>query len=178
MLQATTLRAALVELGELIIDLMRAHLETQRRYPLRRGKSALLDTMTATVEQPRATGGRFAGFDASSLSVYIADYAKYVESGRRPGARKVPISALVAWIKSKRVGISRTSRGRFTKRQMTITQLAFAIQNSIYKRGIAGRPFIKLAFEQGQKAFAVWLDEKALDLLTRDLDVAFNLKTS
>lgn len=178
MIQATSFHGALVELGELILELMRQHLETKGRYPLKRGRSNLLDTMRAEVKQPRTAGtGRFGAFDTSGLAVYVADYAEYVERGRRPGAKKVPISALIQWIKARRVGVGRTGRGRFTKRTMTVTQMAFAIQNSIYKRGISGRPFIQAAFTEGQKQFDAWLDTRGLDLITRDLDRAFNLNT-
>lgn len=176
MLQATTLRQALTELGNLIVELMREYLETRGRFPLKRGRSNLLDSMRAEVVQPRDGSGRFSGFDASALRVYVAEYAQYVERGRRPGAKKVPISALIAWIKARRVGIGRTTRGRFTARTVTVTQLAFAIQAAIYKRGIAGRPFIQAAFNEGQKAFDAWLDTRALTIITADLDRAFNLK--
>ncbi len=150
MLQATTLRAALQELGELIVELMRQELETKGRYPLKRGRSSLLETMRVDVKQPGAVG-KGGGFDASALTVFVADYAKYVEEGRRPGARKVPLDVLITWIKRRRVGVNRTAKGRFARRVMSVSQLAYAIQNAIYKRGIRGRPFIQAAFDAGQK---------------------------
>ena len=67
------------------------------------------------------------------LQIAMFDYAKYVISGRRAGAKKVPISALIKWIKQK---------GLTPRAGQSINQLAFAIQTAIFKRGIKGRPFL------------------------------------
>jgi hypothetical protein len=60
------------------------------------------------------------------------DYFQWVNSGRRPRARKVPVEALIKWLKKKNIV---PSKGQ------TINSLAFAIQNSIYKVGIRARMF-------------------------------------
>lgn len=57
------------------------------------------------------------------------DYYSYRSTGRRRGARKVPIADLLDWMK--RYGIRPTGR-------QTVNQLAFAIQTSIFKSGIKG----------------------------------------
>jgi hypothetical protein len=67
-------------------------------------------------------------------------YAEYVISGRRPGARKVPIDALLKWVKAKGIQ-AQSGKGR-RGGVMRDTQLAFAIQNAIYKRGIASKDFV------------------------------------
>lgn len=67
------------------------------------------------------------------LKIYMYDYAKYVLSGRKAGAKKVPISVLINWIKAK---------GIAPKAGQSVNSLAFAIQNGIYKTGIKGRQFI------------------------------------
>lgn len=54
-------------------------------------------------------------------------YFQYVSSGRRRGVRKVPIRALISYIKD---------YGLVPRAGQTINQLAFAIQTSIYKQGI------------------------------------------
>jgi hypothetical protein len=69
-----------------------------------------------------------------NMFILIAnDYFQWVNSGRRPRARKVPVEALIKWIKKKNLAPSG---------KMTTNQLAFAIQNSIYKAGIKARKFI------------------------------------
>ena len=60
------------------------------------------------------------------------DYWIYASEGRRPRARKVPITDLLSWIK--RYGI-RPRAGQ------TINQLAFSIQESIYKTGIKKKAY-------------------------------------
>jgi hypothetical protein len=69
-----------------------------------------------------------------TITAYMADYGRYVISGRRPFARKVPISALLKWIAQK--GISSSNP------RLSSNRLAFAIQNAIYKNGIRGRDFL------------------------------------
>lgn len=172
MIQATTLRQALQELGELIIELMRHRLETNGRYPLRRGQSRLLDTLAVNVTQDGNAGPRMRG---PALEVFAQDYARYVESGRRPGVAKIPLDALVQWVKRKRIGTRRGGKGQRKVRPDSVIQLARAIQQSIYKHGIRGRPFIQLAIDEGSRAFDAWLDQRALDLITADLDRALNL---
>lgn len=173
MLTADTVRGALIELGEFLIEAARAYLMTTGRYPLKMRNSRLLKSMTTKVAQGRNARGQFGTFDASGLSVFVEDYAKYVISGRRPFARKVPISALIGWIKLKGVGSGRDSRGRFAGRPADINRLAWAIQASIYKNGIKGRDFVTVAIRQGEQVFDAWLDTRALDAITKDLDNVF-----
>ena len=67
-----------------------------------------------------------------SIQLEVAYYYHYVSSGRKRGIKKVPITALIQYIKDK--GISPRSG-------QTINQLAFAIQNSIYRQGINPKNF-------------------------------------
>jgi hypothetical protein len=66
--------------------------------------------------------------DASlyDLSIQYPEYLGYWDSGRKSGGKKVPIMALVEWIKGKNLN----------KGKKTDTQLAFAIQTAIWKRGL------------------------------------------
>lgn len=74
-----------------------------------------------------------------SIELYIADYWKYVEAGRRAGVRKVPINALLKWMKKKRIAAGRENK------------IVWAIQQSIFKRGIKPRPFLKKSLDETQK---------------------------
>lgn len=55
-----------------------------------------------------------------------ANVAKYVDWGRRPGGKRVPIDALLAWLRLKGLSVAGKSQ----------VQLAWAIQTSIWKNGI------------------------------------------
>lgn len=69
------------------------------------------------------------GFEVTDtgISLVANNYFYYSSKGRKPGTRKVPITALIDYIK--RYGIS-------PRPGQTINQLAFAIQTAIYKQGI------------------------------------------
>lgn len=82
---------------------------------------------------------------ATGVRVVAPEYARYVQSGRPAGALKgvkLPISVLIRWLKNK--GFSGD-----------INSIAWAIQQSIYKRGVATKtppkPFIEEALEEGEK---------------------------
>jgi hypothetical protein len=72
-----------------------------------------------------------------SLYMYVNNYYRYVSKGRRPKMKKIPITALITWIKKKRI----------TPTKYSTNQLAFALQNSIYRNGIRGKNFIELVEE-------------------------------
>lgn len=61
------------------------------------------------------------------------NYWFYASQGRRAGTRKVPITALIDYIK--RYGIT-------PRAGQTFTQLAFAIQTAIYKQGINPKNYV------------------------------------
>lgn len=71
--------------------------------------------------------------DDKLIEFIMNDYYEYVSSGRRAGARKVPIENLIEFIKKNNIQ---------PKPGQTTNQLAFAIQNSIFKSGITGKHYI------------------------------------
>jgi len=71
--------------------------------------------------------------DGPMAEIEYADYFKYVNEGRRPERKKVPISVLLNWIKIRGVRF-RSEKGRFKKGSNL--NMAFAIQTNIYKYGI------------------------------------------
>jgi hypothetical protein len=69
----------------------------------------------------------------NQAQISYMDYFKYVNRGRKPKSKRVPIPALLEWIKYKKIK-PRDKKGRFIK--MKPMSLAFAIQTNIYKFGI------------------------------------------
>lgn len=73
------------------------------------------------------------------IKMQVLPYYPWVSSGhlakRRAFAHKVPIQVLIEWIKKKHLVPRHKKSGRF----MTTNQFAFAIQESIYKKGINGK---------------------------------------
>ena len=81
-------------------------------------------------------GGVEIGTDGNAYAVlYYADYFKYVNEGRRPERKRVPLSALLQWIKIRGIKPKNyKGRGRPSKKGQL--NMAFAIQTNIYKYGI------------------------------------------
>ena len=61
------------------------------------------------------------------VSVSFLDYGEYVDRGRRPGTKRVPIAALMDWIRQRRFEADG---------EESIRRIAFAIQETIYQHGI------------------------------------------
>lgn len=92
--------------------------------------------------------------DVTILEVLMDAYAQYVQSGRLPGKRGVPIDALEQWIKDRGLQ-GRDSKGRFSTRR----SFAFGIQTNIKKYGIRPSNFLDVAFDN------LLNDEQFLQLL-------------
>jgi hypothetical protein len=71
--------------------------------------------------------------ESNAFIYYALDYFKWVALGRKPRARKVPVEALIKWMKKK---------GIQPKGRQTYNSVAFAIQNGIYKSGIKARNYV------------------------------------
>jgi hypothetical protein len=80
--------------------------------------------------------------DETIIQVITAEYAQWVQSGRLPGKKGVPISAIEKWIKDRGL-TGRDKKGRFIKRK----SFAFAIQTNIKKFGIRPSNFLDVALE-------------------------------
>jgi hypothetical protein len=121
---------ALQKLGTLFVKMMKQKIK-EKIYPYGNPQSGqgdkyasgnLYNSLTATV-MPNG--------DDFELVITYADYFKYVNEGRRPERKRVPLSALLQWIKIRGIK-GRNKKGRF----MSNLSMAFAIQENIYKYGI------------------------------------------
>ena len=90
-------------------------------------------------------------------------YYPFVSAGRKSGIRKVPIKALIEYIKHYNL---RPRNGQ------TINQLAFAIQTHIYKSGIKAKNFdVKVATAAGDIASVAVADDLALMIADELVDM-------
>jgi hypothetical protein len=80
--------------------------------------------------------------DGTIVQILAEEYSKWVQSGRAPGKKGVPISALEKWIKERGL-TGRNKKGQFINRR----SFAFAIQNNIKKFGIRPSNFLDVALE-------------------------------
>ena len=99
------------------------------------------------------------------ISVSLADYWKYIENGRRAGAKMPPVSAIENWIKVKQI-IPHSMTLKSGKTVVpTIPQLSFLIARSIGRRGIPPKPLFKNSFEAAKQQFIQVIE----DAITQDI---------
>lgn len=129
------------------------------------------------IQEAIATGPTTQGYSGLETSIFIRDisysisnnkvqismpeYAKYIESGRKRRKKKVPLSIILKQLRRKNLP--------------TTNGLAFAIQNSIYKKGIKPRPFIDRALDMAQNAITVDIEEYMTTTI-QDVINKFNTK--
>ena len=97
--------------------------------------------------------------EAMSAVLSVEDYYKYVENGRRKGAKQPPIDAILEWIKVKPVVPRENSA---SGRVPTQRQLAYLIARSIKEKGIPPTHAMRDANEATFNAFETRL-RKALE---------------
>lgn len=99
--------------------------------------------------------------DNPVVHVFVNDYISYVERGRsQHHTPRVPIDALADWVRRK------------LHKQPT-NALLFAIQQSIYQKGIRPRPIIYYWMEEMDKAWDSTYSGLIYEALTKDLDKIF-----
>lgn len=76
------------------------------------------------------------------LQVIMTEYAQYVQSGRLPGKKSVPIKPLLEWIKDRKLK-GRNKKGQY----ISNLSFAYAIQTNIRKFGIRPSNFIDISIE-------------------------------
>lgn len=115
----------------------------ERRYPFGFGKykglsnkvasGTLRNSVTVTTKDTEYGG---------TLSIAMSDYGQWVQSGRLPGKKGVPIDAIEKWIRSRGLK-GRDKKGRF----ITNRSFAFGIQKNIKKFGIRPSNWYDVAIE-------------------------------
>ena len=87
------------------------------------------------------------------VTIHLEDYWKYIEDGRRPGAKMPPVEAIKKWIEYKKI-LPRPIQLKSGKTVIPSTQqLAFVIARSIGKNGIKARPIARETVDQLNNEF-------------------------
>jgi hypothetical protein len=95
--------------------------------------------------------------DRPIIRIFMEDYWMWVQSGRLPGKKGVPVDAIEQWIRQRGL-TGRDKKGRFIKRR----SFAFAIQTNIKKFGIRPSNFLDKAFN------LLETDQRILDALGQE----------
>ncbi len=101
------------EVGDFLKGKLNAELEAQGH----KATGNLADSIEITIK-------RF--LDGWEIQGRFLHYGKYVDTGRAAGVKRVPLDALIEWIRVKRMDL----RGKSER------SVAFAIQTAIFKKGI------------------------------------------
>ena len=104
------------------------------------------------------------------VKLNLMHYWKYVENGRRAGAKMPPISAIEKWIEVKPVLPRPMANGKLP----TNKQLAYLIARKISIDGIAPRPLLQQSVDE------VWrsMQEFIAEALAKDMEKEINIELS
>ena len=105
--------------------------------------------------------------DRPIIRIFMEDYWQWVQSGRMPGKKSVPLNAIEEWIRARGL-TGRDKKGRFIKRR----SFAFAIQTNIKKFGIRPANFLDKAFNllETDQRIADALGQEAFEELVNRLE--------
>lgn len=95
-----------------------------------------------------------------NFNLFYNYYLEYIESGRKPRARKVPIRPLIDWMKRKHISDD--------------NRVAYAIRESIYQLGIPPRPLLEPFGEMLDERFEKKIYDDIFNKITEKLDLFFN----
>ena len=139
---------AIDEFGRLIVDNYKAELEACGYQD-----GQLYRTLSYSVST--GTGGWV-------ISVSLENYWKYIESGRRAGAKFPPLDAIEKWINVRQI-IPHSMTLKSGKTVIpSVKQLSFLIARKISRDGIRPRPFFKQSFESAKREFLHIIEEAVL----------------
>jgi hypothetical protein len=119
------------------------------------GRNTLVDSKLYNTLSVRATNDGDLIFD-----IILNDYLRYIESGRRAGAKFPPVEPIVRWCKSK--GIS------------TDNSTIFLIRRAISRDGIRPRPIMQYVFEEIDDEWNDSLADEIFDKIMETIDKYFN----
>jgi hypothetical protein len=99
----------------------------------------------------------------NGIEILTENYAIYIDSGRRPLARRVPFNVILAWVKDR--GISFTGKSD--------REVAYMIQTSIYRKGIRPRKFISTLQKDIERLTGETIEEAILEDITKNYEQLF-----
>ena len=108
--------------------------------------------------------------DSYLVTINLEEYWKFIEKGRRPGAKIPPVSAIENWIKIRKIIPRPVALKSGKQRVPTVKQLAYVIARSIARNGIAPRPFMRESIEDTMKDFKSKLTAAVREDVLENLD--------
>ena len=90
-----------------------------------------------------------------NVNISLLEYWKYIENGRRAGAKMPPISAIERWVEVKPVLPTAMSNGKLP----TTRQLAYLIARSISINGIRPQPLLQQSVDSVMSVMLEFIEE-------------------
>jgi hypothetical protein len=109
----------------------------------------------------------FSDNSRDSLYMYVNEYYENVSKGRRPRQKKIPIYALITWIRKNNVS---------PRPGQSLNQLAYVIQRSIYLNGIRGKNFLQTVRNVVTDTVEIEVGDIVGTLVADSLYAAFQVK--
>ena len=139
---------ALRDFGQKIVDNYRAELEACNYQD-----GQLYRTLSYSVKMENSSW---------LISISLEEYWRYIEYGRRAGAKMPPLDVIEKWINVKQI-IPHSMTLKSGKTVLpSVKQLSFLIARSIGQRGIQPRPFFKQSFEEAKREYLHIIEEAVL----------------
>ena len=108
--------------------------------------------------------------DSYLVTINLEEYWKFIEKGRRAGAKMPPVSAIENWIKVRKIIPRPVALKSGKQRVPTVQQLAYVIARSIARNGIAARPLMREYIEDTMKDFQSKLTAAVREDVLENLD--------
>lgn len=139
---------ALTEFGQKIVDNYKAELEACNYQD-----GQLYRTLSYSVKMDNYSW---------LISISLEEYWKYIEAGRRAGAKMPPLDVIEKWINVRRI-IPHSMTLKSGKTVIpSVKQLSFLIARKISRDGIRPRPFFKQSFESAKREFLHKIEEAVI----------------
>jgi len=136
----------LSKIAPILVEAVKKSLK-EKRYPFGAGKYKGIGNKVASGKLYNSVSAQIKKTnEGGAIQISMEQYGPFVQSGRAPGRKGVPISAIEKWIKSRGLK-GRDKKGKY----ITNKSFAFAIRQNIIKFGIKPANFIDIAVEDLMK---------------------------
>lgn len=102
-----------------------------------------------------------------NVNISLLDYWKYIENGRRAGAKMPPINAIEKWIEVKPVLPTVMSNGKLP----TQRQLAYLIARSISINGISPQPLLQQSVDSVMSSMLEFIEEAVAKDINNEVEM-------
>jgi hypothetical protein len=147
---------ALNDFGQFIVDNYKSQLEAEHI-----ANGELYRTLSYAVSSKTSSW---------VVSISLADYWKYIENGRRAGAKYPPLDAIEKWINARQIIPHQMTLKSGKTVIPSIKQLSFLIARSISQKGIKPRPLFKKSFDAVKQEFLIKIEEAIVQDIKEGLE--------